>query len=487
MPEVEIFDVCIIGSGPASAFAAHELSSSGKSVIIVESGNESIEMDIKNTIDMMGSDISGNINFGISNQLGGASNLWGGWLVKFNRIDFITREFFNLKGWPIQYDEISSYYKRVDEYLNLNGTSDTRYDSSRLELRQSEIMNLPYNTKTIIDSDIDLLTNTEAVNFNVDKFCSKVVSLTCLDKKLNTLRQIKSKNFILASGGINNVRIMLHSFDTIRDELVFNYSNIGKCISTHPKAEVGRIRLYSAVDKPYNFLNIKKKKISYLKCQVGLIEKALAENNLLNHCIRIDLPGKSKLIKLFEKFSSYSLNSKHSVVRAVLLSKPIVNFGQLLFKLIETIDINSKKNNYLTVRCFFDQERRSSNKIILSTKKSNSGVPLAKILWKFEKEDWDNVELFLRVIKKELEELKIGEFIYDIPTSYIGIHSHFIGGTTMGKKSDDSVVDENLKVHGIDNLYISGPSVFPSFGYANPFYTIAALSIRLSDHLKSKI
>lgn len=93
----------------------------------------------------------------------------------------------------------------------------------------------------------------------------------------------------------------------------------------------------------------------------------------------------------------------------------------------------------------------------------------------------------MSLIKKELEELKIGEFIYKVPTCYIGIHSHFIGGTIMGKGDDDSVVDENLKVHGIDNLYISGPSVFPSFGYANPFYTIAALSIRLSDHLKSKL
>jgi choline dehydrogenase-like flavoprotein len=42
-----------------------------------------------------------------------------------------------------------------------------------------------------------------------------------------------------------------------------------------------------------------------------------------------------------------------------------------------------------------------------------------------------------------------------------------------------------LKVHGLGNIYISGPSVFPSFGHANPFFSIAALSVRLSDHLNS--
>jgi len=61
-----------------------------------------------------------------------------------------------------------------------------------------------------------------------------------------------------------------------------------------------------------------------------------------------------------------------------------------------------------------------------------------------------------------------------------------MGGTRIGSTSDDSVVDNNLNVHGIRNLYVSGPSVFPSYGYANPFYTIAAFSLRLGDHIYAK-
>ena len=57
----------------------------------------------------------------------------------------------------------------------------------------------------------------------------------------------------------------------------------------------------------------------------------------------------------------------------------------------------------------------------------------------------------------------------------------------MGIDPKDSVVDPNLKVHTISNLYISGPSVFPTGGYANPFLTISALSLRLADHLYSKV
>ncbi|MDC1328954.1 GMC oxidoreductase [Pseudomonadales bacterium] len=487
MQQVECFDICIIGSGPAGAFVANEMSTIGQSIVIVESGNDSVDMDITNSVDLQDSNISGDINFGMSSQVGGASNLWGGWLVKLDKIDFTKRSLFNFKGWPIKFDELLSYYKRVDNYLELNGALDSKYGASNLDLRESEIMDSPFKTRSIIGSDISLLIDMEAQKFICDSSYSKILSLACLDKKTNTVKYLKAKNYVLAAGGINNNRIMLHSFARVRNHLAFDFDVLGKCISTHPKAEIGKIILYSGLDKSHDFINTKKKNVSYLKYQVGLAENVLIEHNLLNHCIRIDMPGRSKSVRVLEKLSAFTLNLNAGFVRSLLLSKPFVYFGQVLFKFTETLDFSDKNGNILNVRCFFDQERRSSNEIALSSEISKSGLPLARINWQFEKKDWDNVELFLSLIKKELEELMIGEFIYEVPTSYIGIHSHFIGGTVIGKSGDDSVVDENLKVHGIDNLYISGPSVFPSFGYANPFYTIAALSIRLSDHLKSKL
>jgi choline dehydrogenase-like flavoprotein len=48
------------------------------------------------------------------------------------------------------------------------------------------------------------------------------------------------------------------------------------------------------------------------------------------------------------------------------------------------------------------------------------------------------------------------------------------------------VVDRNCRVHGIENLYISSSSVFPTTGTANPTFTIIALAIRLADHLKQQ-
>ena len=64
---------------------------------------------------------------------------------------------------------------------------------------------------------------------------------------------------------------------------------------------------------------------------------------------------------------------------------------------------------------------------------------------------------------------------------------HHIGGTRAGSDKNLSVVDENLKVFGMENFYVLGSSVFPSGGHANPTYTIVQLSFRLSAHLKKKL
>ena len=61
---------------------------------------------------------------------------------------------------------------------------------------------------------------------------------------------------------------------------------------------------------------------------------------------------------------------------------------------------------------------------------------------------------------------------------------HHMGTTRMHSDPKRGVVDRNCGVHGIDNLFIAGPSVFPTGGYANPVLTTLALSLRLADHVK---
>ncbi|WP_442939924.1 GMC family oxidoreductase [Nostoc sp.] len=61
---------------------------------------------------------------------------------------------------------------------------------------------------------------------------------------------------------------------------------------------------------------------------------------------------------------------------------------------------------------------------------------------------------------------------------------HQMGATRMHVDPKQGVVNENCRVHGISNLYITGSSVFPTAGSANPTLTIVALAVRLADHIK---
>jgi choline dehydrogenase-like flavoprotein len=62
-----------------------------------------------------------------------------------------------------------------------------------------------------------------------------------------------------------------------------------------------------------------------------------------------------------------------------------------------------------------------------------------------------------------------------------------MGTTRMHADPARGVVDPNCRLHGAENLYVAGSSVFPTVGNANPTLTIIALAIRLADHLKTTL
>ncbi len=63
--------------------------------------------------------------------------------------------------------------------------------------------------------------------------------------------------------------------------------------------------------------------------------------------------------------------------------------------------------------------------------------------------------------------------------------NHPTGTTRISDDPARGVVDRDCRVHGIENLYIAGSSVFPTSGYANPTLTIIAMAARLADHLRT--
>ena len=60
--------------------------------------------------------------------------------------------------------------------------------------------------------------------------------------------KIKSPNFILACGGIENTRILFNSNNFFKEGLGNENKLLGKFLSTHPKANVGIVSLKKKID-----------------------------------------------------------------------------------------------------------------------------------------------------------------------------------------------------------------------------------------------
>lgn len=67
----------------------------------------------------------------------------------------------------------------------------------------------------------------------------------------------------------------------------------------------------------------------------------------------------------------------------------------------------------------------------------------------------------------------------------LGTTHHEAGVLKMGDKpaTDQSVTDANCRFHGVKNVYVAGPALFPTIGSPNPMLTGIALARRLGDHL----
>lgn len=69
----------------------------------------------------------------------------------------------------------------------------------------------------------------------------------------------------------------------------------------------------------------------------------------------------------------------------------------------------------------------------------------------------------------------------------IGGTAHQAGTMVFGTDPSTSVLDTDCKAHGIDNLYVTDASFFPSIGAVNPTLTIIANALRVADIIAQRI
>jgi choline dehydrogenase-like flavoprotein len=144
--------------------------------------------------------------------------------------------------------------------------------------------------------------------------------------------------------------------------------------------------------------------------------------------------------------------------------------------------------------CRSEQEPNPDSRIVLDRERDALGLRRARLAWRLGERDRRTVVAMAELLSAEFARLGVGEVVRPPwlaekdgwpETLYGG--PHHTGTTRMADDPHAGVVDRDSRMHGIDNLYVTGPSVFPTGGYANPGLTTVAMAFRLADHLRQAV
>jgi len=133
-----------------------------------------------------------------------------------------------------------------------------------------------------------------------------------------------------------------------------------------------------------------------------------------------------------------------------------------------------------------------ASRVTLARERDALGMPLADLDWQLMPEDMLSVRRTFEILGREIGAAEIGRLkilVTDEDTPWPADLTggwHHMGTTRMSDDPATGVVDRNLQVHGMGNLYVAGSSVFPSAGSGTPTMTLVALALRLADHLKER-
>jgi choline dehydrogenase-like flavoprotein len=126
---------------------------------------------------------------------------------------------------------------------------------------------------------------------------------------------------------------------------------------------------------------------------------------------------------------------------------------------------------------------RAENRVTLDEDTTDKyGKPVPDISVDIGSHTLETADFAISIMKEILDEMG-ATLTSDANPETQSFGNHHKGTTRMGTDPTESVVDARLQTHDLDNLWITSSSVFPTGGAYNPTLTIAALSLKVADHI----
>lgn len=511
-------DIAVVGGGPAGLTVAAEAAAAGADVVLLEAGGMPYDREDRSNTrkalfdhlsgaqSMTRGSVSGEPYFPLrlsrARGLGGSTNALKGHGLRgrpLDPIDFGPR--FG-SSWAIPYDEFAAFLPDAEIHAGMKPATDDvsswavsslnigGVDSAKLvvapfrhgrreqfaeagrELRgQDGIRTVIGGTVIAIEADgIGRVAGMEARSLTGAVFT------------------VKARRYVLAGGAIDNARLLLNSRPVLY--LMGDASDhVGRYFMEHlhyvpaffvpesPEVAATFAAVVGDRDRPNHWIVLDDETVS----REGLLRVAYLPVPVHEQSLHPAVPAVGDLLRMFP-YGPYGVAG-----RARQLARAAGGMHHVAQALMERAR-GRQPGAAFALSVMAEQPPDRASRITLSGKKDRLGLPLARLHWGVGRRDFADARRSTELLGGELEALGAGKVmsLWDRGEERPHVITggwHHIGTTRMSRNALEGVVDGNCRVHGVDNLFVAGSSVFPTSGYANPTLTLVALAVRLGRYL----
>jgi choline dehydrogenase-like flavoprotein len=450
---------------------------------------------------------------------GGTTNHWSAWCRPFQAVDFEALDGIPHTGWPIRYAELQPFYPRALSVLQLRDewTPELWADADRPLLpltgqqvitslrqqarprRQRLHFGQTYGDRVERASNIQLYLHANVTEFETDRTGTSVtrVKVACLSGARFT---VAAKYFVLATGGIENARLLLLSNRQHVRGLGNQHDLVGRFFQDRP-GMLGGIFRPSNARLPLRFYKLNqfyRGKQSIARGSLELSEDVRRREQLARVCIDLAPVYEARYTRALQSRGLASMRHLlgslwrgtvpedlgHHVrnVAAELDGVVVGTYGRLRYG-------HDYPVNHVRLMAGVDPVPNPDSRVTLGPGQDALGQPRVQLDWRLSAVDRRSIYRTVELVGIALARAGLGRVQMKLDDSRtwppdVGWVCHHIGTTRMSDHPRQGVVDRNCRMHAISNLFVAGSSVFPTSGSGMPTLMIVTLAIRLADHLK---
>jgi choline dehydrogenase-like flavoprotein len=525
-------DLCVVGAGPVGIALALACEANGLSVVVLESGREQPDrfaatLTAGHVVD---AERHAAPHIAMYRGLGGTSRWWGGRCVPLDDVDFAQRPHLPKAAWPIAHQEISRWYDAAASFFGIGPARFTaapamspafgdvrsdqlerwtpeidagrRHRSHLAESRRITVMMGATVTQLILSEDgRDVIGLMVGDTDRTVRFAPRKIILACGGLETTRLllgAQLQRPSLFGGRGGPLGRGYMGHISGKIADLVLADPSAVTACdfFSDHgvfarrrftltPEAQLrdGLLNIAFWLDNPPFYQASHGNGILSLVWLV--LTFAPIGRRLVSEGVRVSHVGPGP-----HCWSSHLWNVMRSPL-STLREIATISHARLLSTPRKPGFLVTSADGRYALHYLAEQAPTHESRISLSDRKDALGLPFLDIDLRYSETDARSVLRAHELLDQSLRQAGLGRLEYRVSAkgrmasilqqAKDGFHQ--IGTTRMGLNPEDSVVDAECRVHGIENLYVSSSSVFPSSGQANPTFATVALALRLAAHL----